>query len=92
MTEALPPGFRVLHDRTASVLSLARNVLAGLDLASDQTSIRTASLELLLKTLVELGEPVSHVKVADQAKRSVESMIAPKLLEDQRGGTGGGWL
>jgi hypothetical protein len=91
MVEALPPGFRVLHDRTASVLSLARNVLAGLDLTQDQTSIRTASLELLLKTLIELGEPPAHVKVADQAKRSVESMIAPKLIEDQRG-TGGGWL
>ncbi len=91
MTEHLPPGFKVLHDRTASVLSLARDVLTGLEAGRDQTTIRTASLELLLKTLIELGEPASHPKIADDARRTVESMIAPKLIEDQRG-TGGGWL
>jgi len=93
MTEQshLPPGFRVLHDRTSSVLALARNVLAALDLKQDETPIRTVTLELLLKTLIEIGEPARHVQVAEQAKKSVEAMIAPKLLEDQRDASGG-WI
>ena len=83
-------GYKVLHDRVASTLSLARTVLSGIDPGQDMTLVRTASLKLLLETLIELGEPSLHQKTADTAKRTVEGMIAPKLIEG--GQSAGRWL
>lgn len=60
-----------IHDRTASVLSLARNILSGLDKSRLETPVQTESLRLLLTTLIELGTPPTVQKVADGANRTV---------------------
>lgn len=60
-----------LHDRVASTLSLARTLLAGVDPRADTTNIRTASLVLLLETLIDLGSPGSQSKMTEAAHRTV---------------------
>ena len=66
----------MIHDHTATVLSLARTTLQGVDPRKDQTIVRTASLVLLLQTLIDLGTPAHHDKTADAQMRSVMGTIA----------------
>ena len=66
----------MIHDHTATVLSLARTTLQGVDPRKDQTIVRTASLVLLLQTLIDLGTPAHHDKAADAQMRSVMGTIA----------------
>jgi hypothetical protein len=55
-----------LDTKTASTLTLARQMLMDLDRAPMETKVLTATLELLLTTLVELGWPVDPAGVAAQ--------------------------
>ena len=64
----------MIHDQTASVLSLARNMLSGIDPRQIETRVNTASLELLLNTLIEIGTPAQPV--ADGAARTVAGHMA----------------
>lgn len=76
-----------MHDRYASIVSLARTMLTSIDPKCDETSVRTASLALVLQTLIELGvalpsplpdarkSPSSNA-VDDQARRTVAGQIA----------------
>jgi hypothetical protein len=66
----------MIHDHTATVLSLARVVLQGVDPRKEETSVRTASLVLLLQTLIDLGTPAHHDKTADAQARSVLGTLA----------------
>jgi hypothetical protein len=66
----------MIHDKTASTLSLARNILGGIDRSHLETSIQTASLVLLLETLIDLGTPSINVKMADAQERTVMGAMA----------------
>lgn len=66
----------MIHDRTATVLSLARNMLMDVDPSKEQTPVRTASLVLVLQTLIDLGTPGTHDKLAGSAERTVMGSIA----------------
>ena len=61
----------MIHDRTASVVSLARTVLAGLDQSRLETPVQTSTLKLLLETLVDLGAPANHHRVAESNAKTV---------------------
>ena len=64
----------MIHDQTASILALARNVLSGVDPSQIETRVNTASLKLLLETLIALGTP-AHV-ISDSAPRTVAEHMA----------------
>jgi hypothetical protein len=63
-----------LDTKTASTLTLARQMLMDLDRAALETKVSTATLELLLTTLVELGWPADPV--AGIAQRTVMGYAA----------------
>jgi hypothetical protein len=46
-----------IHDQTASVVNLARHVLTCVDASKIETTVPTATLKLLLDTLIEVGSP-----------------------------------
>jgi len=64
-----------IHDETASVLSLARNLRAGLGGQPD-TVIGTATLALLLDKLIELATPQQNERFSEASTKSVASMLA----------------
>ena len=66
----------MVHDRVASIVSLARTVLMGIDPAKAETSVPTPTLVLLVQTLIDVGQPNAHAKVADGANKSVLSVMA----------------
>lgn len=63
-----------LHDQTASVVALARNVRDGLS-PGEETSVRTATLRLLLDTLIELGASPFGRRVGEDAQRTVAGQM-----------------
>ncbi len=65
----------MLHDQTATKVSLARTMLAGLDPSREMSTVRTASLILLLEQLIELGQPGHHARVAEGASRTVMGVM-----------------
>lgn len=60
-----------LHNQTASTVAMARALRDGLDASRDQTSVRTATLRLLLDTLIELGDQPFVPKRSEEASRIV---------------------
>jgi hypothetical protein len=66
----------MIHDQTASVLSLARNVLQGVDPSQIETKVSTASLVLLLETLIAVGTPAHQSRAGDAAARTVMGQMA----------------
>ena len=64
-----------IHDQTASVISLARVTLSGVDARQENTSIKTAALILLLEKLIELGSPTNTVRVSE-TNNHVNSLMA----------------
>lgn len=60
-----------LHDVTASTVMLAKSWLLTLDRKALNTTVPTATLELWLRTLVDLGTPAANQGVADGAARTV---------------------
>ena len=65
-----------VHDEVASVVSLARTVLSGVDRRRFTTEVQTESLILLLNTLVALATPSVHQKVDDAAGRTIKQLVA----------------
>jgi hypothetical protein len=65
-----------LHDQVASVCALARNVRGGLDMAQVNTSINTATLDLLLETLIDLGAPPQNSRFAETQAKTVAGSLA----------------
>lgn len=64
-----------VHDHTASVVSLARALRGALDESKEMTSIKTASLALVLDTFVHIGQPSEHEKMTETAGRTVAGMM-----------------
>ena len=63
----------MIHNQTASVVSLARTVLQGVDSHAVETKVSTATLKLLLETLIELGAPAYQAQAAEP--RTVASQM-----------------
>ena len=64
----------MVHDQTASILSLARVMLAGIDVRQENTTVKSAALVLVLNTLLELGAPNQNTRVAE-ASGNVKSIM-----------------
>lgn len=64
----------MVHDQTASTVSLARQILQGIDRRSLNTPVQTESLVLLLTTFIDLATPrhPSH----EAAARTVATNMA----------------
>lgn len=75
----------MIHNQTASVLSLARNVLAGIDVKREKTEIVTATLVLLLETLIDLGNPAQNERVAESNGRKIRTLMASFAAVAERG-------
>jgi hypothetical protein len=63
-----------LDTKTASTLTLAKQMLMDLDRTRLETPVLTATLELLLSTLVEMGWPGSPV--AESAQKTVMGYVS----------------
>jgi hypothetical protein len=81
----------MIHDRVTSVLNLARVELGKIDPKTTHTSVQNETLRLMLNTLIELGTPQQHHKIEAEAKKTVEGMIVPPILDERPGGAGG-WI
>lgn len=76
-----------MHDHLASKVALARTILSSVDRSSEETTVRTASLCLLLDTLIELAaqEPSplprqiqgSPRMTAEGARQTVAGLLVP---------------
>ncbi len=65
-----------VHDQTASIVNLAKSWRLTLDRASINTSIPTATLELMLDTIITLGTPQVVQDTGDAAARTVMGRVA----------------
>jgi len=63
------------HDVTASTANLARSILVSLDQRRLTTEVNTATLALLLSTLLDLAEPRAAER-AEEMQRTVRSLVA----------------
>jgi hypothetical protein len=63
----------LLHDEIASIVALARNVRDGL--SGEKSTINTATLKLLLDTLIDLGASPFGRRVAEDAQRAVAGQM-----------------
>lgn len=77
-----------IHDQTASTLALARVVLSGLNRAQENSLVRTASLALLLDTLIELGSTNPNGRVSESTGKEVSSLMATFNSIQERGSNG----
>lgn len=59
-----------MHNQVASTVSLAKTVRGALDLSQEHSSLPTRTLELLLNTLIELGERNSISRAVESAHGS----------------------
>ena len=76
-----------VHDQTASILSLARVTLSGIDARQENTVVKSAALILLLEKLIELGAPEQSVRVSE-TNNHVHSLMATFNSLQERGGNG----
>ncbi len=51
-----------MHNKVASVVSLAKTMQMALDLAKENTLVPTRSLELILNTMIEVGQDNSSAR------------------------------
>lgn len=78
----------MIHNQVASVLALARNMRDGIDPSKVTTPVQTASLRLVIDTLLELGQPEHHAKHNEAAQRTVAEMIAQRAPDAKVGVNG----
>ena len=77
-----------IHDQVASVVSLARVMRSGLDASRVKTEVDTRQLMLILDTLIENSQPVTHDKMSEAAGRTVMGLMAQfATLGGQNGST-----
>jgi len=65
-----------VHDQLASTVSLARVILGGIDRTQEHTSVRTATLVLILETLIENNTPIQNARVMESTGREIGSLMA----------------
>lgn len=84
-----------VHDVTASAANLARSILSSLDRRRLNSEVPTATLVLLLETLVEMATPRATADRAEGLQRTVRSLVSQVTTaerdrdEDQRQERGG---
>lgn len=74
-----------VHNQTASVISLARVTLAGIDPRQENTTIKSAALILLLNTLLELGAPAQGGRVSEANNNVTQMMESFKAMQGRNG-------
>lgn len=67
-----------IHNQTASTVNLAKSLLISIDRTKADTTIPTATYDLLLKTLVHLGDDQggAGMKIAEAQSKEVSSRSA----------------
>jgi hypothetical protein len=65
-----------IHDKTASIVALARVALADIDRRQENSTINTARLVLLLETLIEIGLPNQNARVSETTNKEVSSLMS----------------
>lgn len=70
------PVITSIHNEDASLVSLARTVLSGVDRRRLETAVQTGTLVLLIEKLIEVLEPKQAVATQETSKRSVRELIA----------------
>ena len=75
-----------LHNELASTLSLASVLRSGVDPKSQTTSVPTASLILILDTLLGLGFPSHQERMSETASKTLVGIVAAfNSAGEQRG-------
>ena len=74
-----------VHDQTASIISLARVMLSGVDARQENTAVKSASLILLLEKLIELGSPTQTVRVSETNNHVHSLMATFNSLQERNG-------
>lgn len=82
----MPNAPRPVIDRAANMVSLAKQWLMALDRSAADTSIPTPTLELMLNTLVEWGEPegARRVELTAQEIHEQHKAQVAAAFEDQQ--------
>ncbi len=75
-------GFQKIHNEIASIAAMAKSILAGLDPARLETPVQTASLRLILETLLSLTTAPDTLKVGQGAADAVQHRVS--LIEQAR--------
>ena len=65
-----------VHDQLASTVSLARVLLIGLNRTQEYTQVRTATLALILDTLIENGSSNQNVRVQESSGKEIGTLMA----------------
>jgi hypothetical protein len=65
-----------VHDQLASTVALARVLLSGLVRTQEYTQIRTATLALILETLIENGSSNQNMRVQESSGKEVGTLMA----------------
>lgn len=65
-----------VHDHIASTVSLARVLLSGLNKAQETTSIRTATLALILETFIDNSSSNQNMRVMESSGKEIGSLMA----------------
>jgi hypothetical protein len=73
----------MIHNETASIVALARNVRDGLDMTREHTQVRTPTLALLLDLLIDLGAQPTAPKRNEELARAIrdQTMSIAKVRE-----------
>jgi len=65
-----------VEDNVASVVSLARVMLTGLNKAQENTAVRTATLALILETFIDHSTTNQGMRVMESSGKEIGSLIA----------------
>jgi hypothetical protein len=65
-----------VHDQLASTVSLARVLLSGLNRTQEYTQVRTATLALILDTLIENGSSNQNARVQESSGKEIGTLMA----------------
>ena len=65
-----------IHDHVASNIALARVVLSGLDRRQENTTVRTATLALLLETFIDTGASNQNMRVQESSGKEIGNLMS----------------
>ena len=65
-----------VHDHVASTVALARVLLSGLNRTQEYTQVRTATLALILDTLIETGSSNQNMRVMESSGKEIGTLMA----------------
>ena len=73
----------MIHDVVTSTMNLARVVRGTIDPRTTHTPVQNETLKLIIDTLIDLGTPAQHQKIAAESRKTVESLIMSPILDDR---------